>query len=52
MSRPLRILIADDHAIVRHGLRQILSDVDDMTIAGEAEDGVKATQMIRSGSGM
>lgn len=49
MSRPLRILIADDHAIVRQGLRQILSDVGDMTVAGEAEDGVKATQMIRSG---
>jgi DNA-binding NarL/FixJ family response regulator len=49
MSRPLRILIADDHAIVRQGLRQILSGVDDMTVAGEAEDGVKAMQMIRSG---
>lgn len=49
MSRPLRILIADDHAIVRQGLRQILSGVDDMDVAGEAEDGVKAMQMIRNG---
>ena len=49
MSRQLRILIADDHAIVRHGLRQILTGMDDMTVAGEAEDGVKAMQMIRNG---
>lgn len=49
MSRQLRILIADDHAIVRHGLRQILTGIEDMTVAGEAEDGVKAMQMIRNG---
>jgi len=33
----IRILIADDHAIVREGLKQIVSREEDMSIAGEAE---------------
>ncbi|HRH72195.1 response regulator [Zoogloea sp.] len=49
MSMPIRVLIADDHAIVRQGLRQILSDTPDLTVAGEAENGVQAVQMVRSG---
>ena len=44
MSKPIRVLIADDHAIVRQGLRQILSDTPDLTVAGEAENGVQAVQ--------
>lgn len=34
-----RVLIADDHAVVRQGLRQILASTDDMTLAGEAQSG-------------
>ena len=49
MSKPIRVLIADDHAIVRQGLRQILSDTSDLTVTGEAENGVQAVQMVRSG---
>ncbi len=49
MSKPIRVLIADDHAIVRQGLRQILSDTPDLTVSGEAENGVQAVQMVRSG---
>ena len=49
MKKPIRVLIADDHAIVRQGLRQILSDTPDLTVAGEAENGVQAVQMVRSG---
>lgn len=49
MSKPIRVLIADDHAIVRQGLRQILSDTADLTVAGEAENGVQAVQLVRSG---
>ncbi|KAB2965839.1 response regulator transcription factor [Zoogloea sp.] len=49
MSKPIRVLIADDHAIVRQGLRQILSDTPDLTVTGEAENGVQAVQMVRSG---
>lgn len=38
----IRILIADDHAIVRQGLRQIVADVPDMVIADEASNGPDA----------
>ncbi|MEW6253730.1 MAG: response regulator transcription factor [Planctomycetota bacterium] len=36
-ARPYRILIVDDHAIVREGLKQILAEVDDIQVAGEAD---------------
>lgn len=49
MSRQIRVLIADDHAIVRQGLRQILSDTEDMMVAGEAANGVEALQRVREG---
>ena len=35
----IRVLIADDHAVVRQGLRQIVSENPDMTVAGEAANG-------------
>jgi len=35
----IKILIADDHAIVREGLKQIISETSDMTVADEAIDG-------------
>ena len=42
------VLIADDHAILRQGLRQILADEEDMTVVGEAANGIEVMQMIRS----
>ncbi|GAA5181701.1 response regulator transcription factor RqpR [Niveibacterium umoris] len=51
MNAPtIRVLIADDHAIVRQGLRAILSDTSDMVVAGEAENGIRALQLLRDGS--
>jgi two-component system invasion response regulator UvrY len=38
----IRILVADDHAIVRNGLKQIVSDTTDMIVAGEASNGREA----------
>lgn len=38
-TAPLRIIIADDHAVVRTGLQLILDETDDLEIAGEARDG-------------
>ncbi|NWF75132.1 MAG: response regulator transcription factor [Nitrospirae bacterium] len=38
----IKILIADDHAVVREGLKQIISEVSDMVVAGEAKDGLEA----------
>lgn len=46
-ARPYRILIVDDHAIVREGLKQILSEVDDLQVAGEADSSSRALQMAR-----
>jgi two-component system invasion response regulator UvrY len=38
----IRILVADDHAIVRDGLKQIVSDTHDMVVAAEASNGREA----------
>jgi two-component system response regulator NreC len=46
--KKIRILIADDHAIVREGLRQLLNAHGDMEVAGEAEDGCRALEMAKS----
>ena len=42
MAGTIRILIADDHAIVRKGLRTLISSEDAMEVVGEAGDGVEA----------
>jgi len=42
----ISVLIADDHAIVRKGLKQILSEVPDMLLADEAIDGVEALKKV------
>jgi two-component system, NarL family, invasion response regulator UvrY len=47
MARKIHVLIADDHAIVRQGLRQILSETEDLLVAGEAEDGAEALRLAR-----
>ena len=47
MASKIRVLIADDHAIVRQGLRQILSETSDLIVAGEAEDGSDAVHLAR-----
>ena len=41
------ILISDDHAIIREGLKQILSCIPDMQVFGEAESGDEALLLIR-----
>lgn len=41
---PTRVLIADDHELVRRGLRLVLEAEDDMEVVGEAEDGVQAVE--------
>lgn len=44
----IQVLIADDHAIIRDGLKQIISFVPNMEVAGEAGDGEEVLQKIRS----
>jgi DNA-binding NarL/FixJ family response regulator len=43
----IKVLIADDHAIVREGLKQILVDIPDMEVFGEASSGDEALKFIR-----
>jgi DNA-binding NarL/FixJ family response regulator len=43
----VRVLLVDDDALVRAGLRLMLSSADDLEIVGEAEDGVRAVAAVR-----
>jgi NarL family two-component system response regulator YdfI len=45
MSEAITILICDDHAIVRDGLRLILETVADFDVVGEAQDGAEAVRL-------
>lgn len=45
----IRILIADDHAILRAGLRHLLSECPDIVVAGEAANGADALALVQSG---
>jgi RNA polymerase sigma factor (sigma-70 family) len=42
MSGAIRVLVVDDHAIVRQGIRQVLDDADGFAVVGEAGDGTAA----------
>jgi DNA-binding NarL/FixJ family response regulator len=46
----IRILVADDHSVVRQGLKRIIADNPDMEIVGEAASGQEALELVRSGS--
>ena len=46
-GRMIRVLIADDHKVVRQGLRFLLSSEPGIEVAGEAADGVAALEAIR-----
>ncbi|MET0319617.1 MAG: response regulator transcription factor [Duganella sp.] len=43
----IKVFIADDHAIVREGLKQILAETRDIIVAGEAENGLEAIKLFR-----
>ena len=45
MDEPIRVLIADDHFIVRQGLRLILNTAEDIELVGEAANGEEAMQL-------
>ncbi|MGD2095842.1 MAG: response regulator transcription factor [Phycisphaerales bacterium] len=44
----IRILLVEDHAIVREGLRSLLESQSDLEIVGEAEDGRTAVELVRT----
>ena len=45
----IRVLICDDHQIVRQGIKQILADASDLALAGEAASGPEAVARVREG---
>lgn len=47
MSDRRKVLIADDHAIFREGLKQVIATSDDMCVTGEATDGQEVLRMVR-----
>jgi len=46
MTQPIRVLITDDHSIIREGLRLILETTDDIEVIGEAADGAESLQLV------
>ena len=46
-GQPTRVLLADDHALVRRGLRLILENEPDLTVVAEAGDGAQAVALAR-----
>ena len=49
MSKKIQILIVDDHAVVRAGLKALLNEQADMTVAGEAASLAQARALLNSG---
>lgn len=47
-EQPVRVLIADDHTIVRHGLRLMLEQKEGITVVAEARDGLEAVALADS----
>jgi DNA-binding NarL/FixJ family response regulator len=47
VHRPARLLLADDHVMVRRGLRLVLDAEPDLQVVAEASDGVEALQVVR-----
>ncbi|MCZ9344795.1 response regulator transcription factor, partial [Streptomyces sp. TRM76130] len=46
MSRPDRVLIVDDHAVVRRGIRAYLEALDEVEVVAEAADGEEALEAL------
>ena len=42
----IRIVIADDHSLIRQGIRSLLDDIQDIEVVGEAEDGLTARALV------
>jgi two-component system, NarL family, response regulator LiaR len=44
-KRSIRVLVVDDHTIVRKGIKALLAETSDIQVVGEAENGIKAIQL-------
>ncbi len=45
MAKKIRVVLADDHAVVRKGIREFLEDEDDIEVVAEAENGAQAVAL-------
>src|SRR5512137_1501088 len=46
MSEPIRVVLADDHAVVRKGIREFLEEAGDIAVVAEAADGREALTLV------
>ena len=46
MSDPIRVLVVDDHPVVRRGIKSLLAEEDDIEVVGEATNGKEAIQQV------
>ncbi len=44
----IRVVIVDDHPVLRSGLAQLLGETDDIVVVGEAADGAEALEVVRA----
>lgn len=47
MKKSIRVLLADDHVMLRQGIRQFLEDAEDIEVVAEADDGAAALHLIQ-----
>jgi len=48
MGDNIHVLLADDHAVVRKGIRQFLEEADDISVVAEASDGAEAVRLVEA----
>jgi DNA-binding NarL/FixJ family response regulator len=46
--KPFEVLLADDHAIFRKGIRKIIEEIDDVAVCGEANDGLELLELLKT----
>ena len=46
-QQPIRVVLVDDHALVRQGFRRILEDDEDITVIGEAGNGLEGLALVK-----
>ena len=45
-TQPIRVILADDHAVVRKGIREFLEEAEDIVVVAEAADGGQAVDLV------
>ena len=46
--KKIKVILVDDHAVVRAGYKILLKDIDDIEVAAEAENGNEAIELIKN----